>query len=587
LLFAISNNSQAHEDDTLLKAGVALYYQGDYEKALLHFRQCISHADQARDTLCLILGYRNVGNVYSRLGKPVEALKAYQQSVRLADASGDKRSGARSIMNIGALYEEMKNFEQAIPYYNKAEEIALAIPDSSILADCANNYGVIFEQQEKYREALAAYQQALQIYEKLDNSERIGLALNNIGIVYKFLGDYPTSIRYYQRSLDLAESTDDHFLAAANLTNMGNVFTLMGDYSKAISHQQRSLGIARRIDAVNIIIEATSSLADACAKAGNYRMAYDYYQQYVQANDSFLNQERSRQIADLQTKYETEKKEQEIVALKQAANVQMMQLNNQHLLVQRRNFHMLAISAIVLLGGIATFLFFSRQKLKQEQLREKAVMDTEYRERLRIARDVHDDLGSGLSRISLIAELAGKKAGGDHATGTDIRHIARMSKELVDNMRDLIWVLNPEHASLDNLIARIREFSSDYLDENHITSVFNLPQDLPEVKISREFQRNVFLTIKEAMHNVVKHAEATQVQITLRLEDEMMNMSIEDNGKGMELPASQPKGNGLRNMKQRVEALGGSYRISTVPGKGTAIEISLSVPLLSRSASLV
>src|SRR5690606_37199896 len=99
----------------------------------------------------------------------------------------------------------------------------------------------------------------------------------------------------------------------------------------------------------------------------------------------FINKERSQQIAELQTKYETEKKEREITGLKQAADIQMMQLHTRDLLLQRKNFQMLAISAIVLLAGITTFLWYSRQQLKPKQLREKIVLDTEYRERMRIA----------------------------------------------------------------------------------------------------------------------------------------------------------------------------------------------------------
>ncbi len=576
-LVSLSCLTRAHEPNEALIKGVNLYHQGDYGMALKAFNECLNSAEHSTDTQCLILIYRNFGNVYSRLGQPVEALRTYQESVRLAEVSCDIQSEAHGLMNIGALYEEQKDFDKALAIYQEAEALAASIPDLSLLADCANNNAVIYEQQGYYKEALQAYNKALRIYEQLGNDERIGMALNNIGVVYKYLEDFPASVKNYQRSLKLAEKLGDRFLAAANLTNMGNVYFLMGHYAQAIEHHQRSLNIAEEINAVNIIIPVYESLAEVYAEKGDYRRAYNYHQRYVQVNDSFINKERSRQIAELQTKYETEKKEKEIAALKQAGDIQMMQLSTQHLLLQRRNFQILAISAIVLLAGIAAFLFYSRQQLKQKQLREKAVLDAEYRERVRIARDMHDDLGSGLSRISLAAELADRKIGSEQDHAKDIRYIARVSKELVDNMRDLVWILNPEHASLDHLAVRTREFCVDYLEESGIAVSFDMPHTLPDMPIPRELQRNVFLTVKESVHNIVKHAAAQAVHISFYPQQDKLHIKIRDDGQGFDPDIKKTSGNGLRNMQQRIETLKGSYHLSSTLGKGA--EVDIVVPL--------
>lgn len=566
--------TSAHEPNNVLIQGVDFYHKGDYHKALKTLKICVRDAEQAADTQCLILAFRNLGNVYSRLGQAIEALQTYQQSVRLAEALGEHRVAAHSLMNIGALYEEQRDFEKALVIYDDVEALALFLNDSSILADCANNKGVIYEQQGHYTKALQAYRSALGIYEGMGNEERIGLTLNNIGIVYKFLGDYRAAIGHYQRSLTLAEEMGDRFLAAANLTNMGNVFLLMEEYPQAIAHHRRSLEIATEIDAVQVIVEAYSSLAEVYAKSDDYKKAYDYHQRYVQLHDTLLNKERLRQIAEIQTKYETENKEQEIAALKQATDIQMMQLQTQQLLLQRRNLQILAISIVVLLGGTIAFLLYSRQQLKERQLREKAVLDAEYRERVRIARDMHDDLGAGLSRISLAADLADRKSSTDQDTKNNIRYIGRVSKELVDNMRDLIWILNPEHANLDQVAVRIREFCGDYLEESGVNVLFEIQHDLPAVPVSRELQRNVFLTVKEAAHNIVKHAGAQTVQISLLLTtDNELSMTIRDDGQGFDPGAVKTTGNGLRNMEQRIETLGGRFHLSSAAGKGTEVEI--------------
>ncbi len=581
LLFAVSflltGVCSAHEPNDTLLRGVDLYHKGEYEKALAVLNDGLAAAMEQSDSTCLILFYRNLGNVYSRIGSAVDALKAYQTSVRLAELVKDSNAQARSLMNIGALYEEQKDFPAAIAVYKEVSELARLMDDVALIADCANNNGVIYEQQNKYEDALKEYKAALEIYERIGNDERIGMALNNMGIVYKFLGDYPSSIQFYSRSLQLAEKIGNKFLAAANLTNMGNVYFLMKDYPKCIEYQQKSLTVARAINALYVVVEVYTSLADAYAAIGNYKMAYQFHQQYVALHDSLVNKEQLEQIAELQTRFETDKKEKEIEALKQSKDLQLLKINTQQLLLQRRNLQIIAISIIVVLAAVIGYLFYSRQQLKQKQLRERAVLDTEFRERVRIARDMHDDLGSGLSRISLAAELADRKEGVDADTQQHIRYIAQLSKELVDNMRDLVWILNPDHASLDQLAARIREFCGDYLEQSGITARFDMSEQFPGYTISRELQRNVFLTVKEAVHNIVKHARAQTVKISFAADLDNLNIKIADDGCGFDPEAIGSTGNGLRNMQQRIQLLNGTYQLQTSKDAGTSIEISIPI----------
>src|SRR5205823_3216446 len=135
------------------------------------------------------------------------------------------------------------------------------------------------------------------------------------------------------------------------------------------------------------------------------------------------------------------------------------------------------------------------------------------------------------------------------------------SKELIDNMRDLIWVLNPENTTLDNLVARLREYCSDYLDGLEISVTLDFPKDVPTMRISRESQRNIFSTVKESINNCVKHAGATEIYIALKLDNDQFSITVSDNGGGFEMNNLKGSGNGLRNMKQRIETVGGVFSI--------------------------
>ncbi|GAA4464803.1 hypothetical protein GCM10023093_15880 [Nemorincola caseinilytica] len=546
----------------MLAHAIDLYNKGDYERsiAILQARLVIAEKEKDKKTMAVI--YNNFGNNYNYLGKQAEALRCYQTSITLAEQINDKRSIARTTKNIGSMYADTKDFSKAIVKYNEAEKLATAINDTPTLADIANNKGVMYEQQQKdYPHALEQYSKALQLYLAMGQEDRIAILYNNLGIVYKFLKDHDRSIDCYRRSLAISEKLGDKFMIAANLVNMGNVYEMKGETDKAIPLIEKAIGIAKEIGSPELEMEAIESLASNYARKGDHKKGYELYKVYTSMHDSLASIERSGQLAEIQTKYETEKKEKQIAQL------------------ERTRYKMLAVIGIMVLLIIVAYLLYNRQQIRQAQLKEQAVRNAEFNERMRIAKDMHDDLGSGLSKISLTAGLAARKVG-DTTVLHDVRQISAISKDLVDNMHDLIWVLNPENTTLDNLVSRMREYCADYLDGMGLEPVLIFPSVCPPTRISHEAQRNLFFTVKEAINNVVKHAGATSIHITVVIDEQALHITIADNGKGIDLGRTKNSGAGLRNMKQRIESIGGTYVLDTQASKGTTISVSVSLDKL-------
>ncbi len=604
------------QTDTLLQKGIDLYEKGDYEQSIKVLQSRLELAIKSKDKKTQKVIYNSLGNNYTNTGKTTEGLRAYEKAITIAEELNDKKkSVGRSLKNIGAMYSDIKDFDKAMQKYDEAEKIAAAIRDTATIADCANNRGVVFEQEKKYNEALAQYSKAIDLYKALNQEDRIAILYNNLGIVYKFLKNYDRSIECYQQSLALSEKMDSKFMIAANQVNIGNVYEMKGDYKMAIQLNEQGLKTGREINSAELVIEALGNLAQDHAKLGNYQKGFDLFKESMVVKDSFMGIERSRQMADMQTKYETEKKELTIISL------------------EKSRLKMLAVIGILTLLLVIAYLLYSRQQARQKQAREKAVLAAEYNERMRIAKDVHDDLGSGLSKISLMAnmaqaraatnkqlgndigyivheaeklnaklqQLAGnagpealtqvtaalsnimqraaiaqKEAAGNVSLGNDVLQIATVSKELIDNMRELIWVLNPENTTLDQLVARLREYCADYLENLPVALQLDFPHEVSDMRITREVQRNIFLTVKEAINNSVKHAHATGIAIALHLDNEKMDLSVTDNGTGFDMAKIKTGGNGLRNMKQRIENIGGTFLIASLPGSTkVAIEIAL------------
>ena len=240
-------------------------------------------------------------------------------------------------------------------------------------------------------------------------------------------------------------------------------------------------------------------------------------------------------------------------------------------------FRTLIIALIAALGAAAT-RFYIRQKVRAttKKLEQQQAL---YLERLRISKDVHDDLGSGLSKISLMAAIAEHKAGVNEPLANYMKHISSISKELVDNMRDLVWVLNPENTTLEQLVSRLREYCADYLENIPVRIKLDFPDQVPAMRISREAQRNIFLTVKEAINNCIKHADASEIGISLTLAHGL-HIVIADNGRGFNPADLKGSGNGLRNMRQRVESIGGTFTITSSVSESTSIDIRVSLESL-------
>ncbi|SFQ37044.1 sensor histidine kinase [Parafilimonas terrae] len=223
-----------------------------------------------------------------------------------------------------------------------------------------------------------------------------------------------------------------------------------------------------------------------------------------------------------------------------------------------------------------------QQKIIQAKDLEKAEAAYKAREdeRSRIATELHDDLGSGLSTIRILAETT--RANIDHVHGMYLEKISRQSKELLQNMGEIIWTLNTNNDTLENLIAYFRQHTAKTLNNANILYNFHIAETIPPVKISGANRRHILLLIKEALHNILKHAEATRVEIYISVSQEF-RITIKDNGKGIpEKYIADSNGNGLRNMHKHANAVRGSIHITN--HNGTVINFEAPVTSLSHES---
>jgi signal transduction histidine kinase len=234
------------------------------------------------------------------------------------------------------------------------------------------------------------------------------------------------------------------------------------------------------------------------------------------------------------------------------------------------NFFRTLLVFILLLAGWLSLKWYSNEKMKKHT-RELEKLKAIEKERTRIASDMHDDLGAGLSRIKFLSETIGIKKQQQQPIEEDIIKIREYSHEMIDKMGEIVWALNEKNDSLSDLLSYIRVYAVGYLSQHGINCKMEMPNDLSSSFVSGEFRRNIYLTIKEALHNVVKHSQASAVSFTISINSKL-EIVIADNGIGFDKHNIRTFSNGLTNMENRIKEIYGDFSIYTE--KGTVIKIT-------------
>lgn len=228
-----------------------------------------------------------------------------------------------------------------------------------------------------------------------------------------------------------------------------------------------------------------------------------------------------------------------------------------------------ALTVACLIFFVTRYYFRQKMKLQREQFERERVVETV---RARISQDIHDEIGSGLTKISLMGQrLKTQIQHGKELDPTLLEKITESSKEVIGNLGEIIWTVNPKHDNLQSLLAYLRNYIANFFEHTSIQCTIDFPEEIPAVTISAHIKHNLFLVIKESLNNIIKHAEATKVDVNFELSDHTFCFGIVDNGEGIADVKGRDFGNGLINMKNRMEAINGNFEIKSEMNKGTTI----------------
>lgn len=610
----LSKNELPVSEQLKLYKAIAYEYidNGQFEQSNYYIRKIGKYGRDNRDLFqqaqaYFILGYKNKHQRKSEL-----AVKAYQNALFLFQKLKDKELERKVYLNLGNIYYDMGQYDLALQNYFNTERISASLPQQPGMETALFSIGKVYSDLKLYTKAEDYFQKAEVLLQKSDNTflkqtlyiirgqakiqqDQLSAAetylkkalsltdtladedLYNLGFIYTALGlTYNRQNRekpaeyYLKKALAVRiKDADSLSILLANLA-LGEFYYARGNRDRAISIFLKTLAGSQRMSFLKGIAESARYLSQDYESLGNPRQALHYYKLYKESSDSLVNETTLKKINEQKEKFAIE---QEVHKLKLQTALEK----------QKDRFLYYSI-ALVLCIIILLVLFFSARarklekqkhdlKLKEKELEEQLkITVATMNERKRIAADMHDDLGAGLSGLRLLAEIQAK--GGRTDPQKEALKISTLSQELSGKLRDIIWTLDTEKDNLENLIFYIHKYASNLFENGDIRLHILIPDHIPQYKMNHIQRKHIFLSVKEVINNVIRHAQATEITIDFQIRNGTCLLTIQDNGTGIPGDKSR-QGNGLQNIRKRMEAIQSRVEIKDQDGTRVRFYINL------------
>jgi serine phosphatase RsbU (regulator of sigma subunit) len=361
--------------------------KGDYTAAKDFQLKALALLKGSSDMVALSRTYNFLGNIsFSQANYP-EAVVYFIEASKYAQKIPDEMMVAFVENNIGVIYKQMKNYPAAIEYINRSLKYSESVGDSMGLADSYCNIGDIYIIQKKENEAIDLFDKALVIYTKLGNKAGMATVYTNMTTIYEDRKEYPKALENYKKALDISIELEDRQGEGNAYVNMANVYFLMNRIPEAILYNKKALEIAIEVGDPTVMEFAYEGLGKTSEKAGNYKEAVYYYSKFHTMKDSIFNKDNNDLINELQTKYDTEKKAQEIKLLSKDKEVQRTELKRQ---TTTRNFF-IVLSVLFVIGGLFIFRSYKQKKRANAKLSILNRQITEQKQEVELQKHIVDE----------------------------------------------------------------------------------------------------------------------------------------------------------------------------------------------------
>jgi signal transduction histidine kinase len=516
-----------------------------------------------------------LGNYYVEIGLYTKGLEIYFMLLKKAELQKDSASIALLYNNIATVYRETGKNDLVLKYASKAVDLSKYVPDLSHRADIHNTLANYY--YENYIDSLAiihfniSHEYRLKAGVKKD----IAVSYKNLAGVNYETGNTKLAIQYVHTSLTIRKEIDDRQGLISSYLCLGEIYYFEQILDSSLYYFNECIFLVDSTTSPFIIKKIYDGISLVYSELGDFKNAYKYLKQLIEINDSIFNIENNKQITEFNEIYNTEKKERDLLF----KNYELKQQKDKNLL---NIIIFSAIGVLLILLFVLIFLkirhkqksLLEKEKIKQDKLRFKAAIESEEKERIRIAKELHDGLGQLLSTAKL--NLSGLDGSIDKDDEKLLTNSITILDDAVNEVRSISHNLMPTALinydlirAIDSLCEKINNSAQINIEFNH--SEFNH-------SLNKETEITLYRIIQEIVNNMIKHSGTNKIDILLVTNNNSINLTIQDFGKGFDTDIiKEDKGIGWQNIFSRVSMLNGNIDIISKKEKGTKITVTFNI----------
>jgi two-component system sensor histidine kinase/response regulator len=534
----IETGNKKGEGSCYSNIGMTLMYQGNLKEALTYMFKGVAMKAEIGDKKGMAIGYNNIGIIYLTQANYPEALTYQLKSLKIREALKDKIGISASYINIGNIMLAQRKADEALLYYRKSLKICEELNNLMGIGTANANMGNIYLERKNYRQARICFYKSLKAREQIDDKRGLAEVYNNIGSAYLQDNKIEEALIYHLKALKLQEKTGDKKGIAEACAGIAECYTKKKDFENAFRYCDRMLNIARELNYKEVIRDAYHNFSNLYTAQKQFEKALRYSNLYNDIKDSLLNKENFKQVSELNTKYETEKKAKDILLLTKET-----QLNQQQIKQQTFVRWVLTIGLVLLvftiIGVYKRYLFKQRANLELMKTQNELYKVIEQKEKLTsiLAHDLRTPLRFMMSisayldkSIQALNLKALEKLSGELSTSA--RHTYAFADELLTwlSIQRQSFTVQYSEVDLHALLNELSEFFKDIAK----TQQTELKMDLPVFVSVETDKRLLKIILRNILDNAIKNTNPGEVMISIsKQQEEIIEICIRDTGNGM------------------------------------------------------
>lgn len=527
-------------------------------------KMCIPLLKKEKDSIAWCFATQILAGVYEQSGNYDLAMKTNLKALQIAKKINNDVLIANTYNELGVMMNEKRNYSVAKSYYFKALNYRKKSQDTYGLQSTYTNLGIIYKNLKQYDSAFYFQRQSLHLAKILNSTYSIAYVYNDLGVIHLKLHSLDSAEFYFKESVKLRKKIDEKWELGFTYNFLGELFRIRNDRNKSIDFLRKAISLGEQSGNTKQIYETYEQLSLTFAQFKQYDSAFYYNQKFEKLKDSVIARRNNLAAEILISDYEFEKKQQEIQLLKNQTEMQKMHIGRQ------RNWLWITGLGILSLTGFIVLFVRNRQlrlmkirlesQQKEELLRHEAQHKIQ-QDRKRISRELHDNIGANLTVF--------KEMISDINSSIEVSEIKELTEETIQELRKSVWLLNHEESTFEEWIIRLKE----YFKHIKKVRVQSISADSSNPAIHATVLTELFRVIQEGVNNALKHASCSEILVIIRNENNLLQISIDDNGIG--ITDSDQSGFGLSNMKDRITGIHGEITFKRSAGSGTQILISI------------